>query len=80
MPELNRKNERLVGVFIVGIIVLNYPVLSLFSKVKLVFGIPLLYLFLFLVWAIFILCMALILERRERIPLIPPSSKKEKSG
>jgi hypothetical protein len=44
MPETKQRNERLIAVLIVGLLALNYPLLSLFSKLKQVFGVPLLYL------------------------------------
>lgn len=63
MPESRRQNERLIGVFVIGVIVLNYPILSLFSKIRLLFGVPVLYLYLFLIWALFILGVAVTVER-----------------
>lgn len=63
MPEVKRQTERLIGILAIGLVVLNYPLLSLFSKVKLLFGIPVLYFYIFAVWALFILCVALILEK-----------------
>ncbi|MEA2116514.1 MAG: hypothetical protein U9P36_14180 [Thermodesulfobacteriota bacterium] len=63
MHETKRQNERLIVIMIVGVIALNYPLLSLFSKTKLIFGIPVLYLYLFIVWFIFIGCVAVILEK-----------------
>lgn len=62
MPEVKRQTERLIGILAIGLVVLNYPLLSLFSKVKLLFGIPVLYFYIFAVWALFILCVALVLE------------------
>jgi len=78
MPESKRRHEQLIGMLIVAVIALNYPMLSMFSKIKLIFGIPVLYFYLFLVWAVFILCMALILEKPGSPPLTTPSSKPEK--
>ena len=65
MPESKRQNERLIVMVIIGVIALNYPLLSLFSKAKLIFGIPVLYLYLFIVWFIFIGCVAVILEKNK---------------
>ena len=62
MPETKRKNERLVVLFLGGVLALNYPLLSLFGKVRLYFHIPVLYLYLFLCWGVFILGVALIME------------------
>ena len=79
MPEAKRQNERLIVIMIIGVIVLNYPLLSLFSKVKLIFGITVLYLYLFIVWSIFIGCVALVLEKTTSSPFITPSPKPEKT-
>ena len=72
MPEAKQRNERLIAVLIGGLRGLSYPLLSLFSKVKLVFGVRLRYLYLFAVWYIFIICVALILARPAAPPAIPP--------
>lgn len=45
------KGRRLVGVFLLGFVLLNYPILSLFNLEKLLFGIPLLYCYMFFVWS-----------------------------
>ena len=70
MPESKQQNERLIVMFIIGLISLNYPLLSLFSKVKLIFGIPVLYLYLFVFWIIFIVCIAVIVEKTKSQPLL----------
>ena len=56
-PE-NKKNKRLVGLFLLGCVLFNFPFLSLFSLQKTVFGIPLLFFYVFAVWAVLILLMA----------------------
>ena len=78
MPEVKRQNERLVVMLVLGVIALNYPLLSLFSKVQLLFGIPILYLYIFTVWFVFIVCVALILEKSTSPPLLasPPKLKR----
>ena len=48
-PE-NKKSKRLMGVFFLGCVLLNYPLLSLFNRPLILFGIPLLYLYVFAVW------------------------------
>jgi hypothetical protein len=58
-------NERLVALLVAGCIALNYPFLSLFNKTGLWFGIPVLYLYLFLFWALFIGLAASVMEKRE---------------
>jgi len=52
-PE-NRKSKRLMGVCLLGWILLTAPILSLFNRPILVFGIPLLFLYVFSTWALLI--------------------------
>lgn len=63
MADAKRHNDRLVALLAIGLLALNYPLLSLFSKVRLIFGIPMLYLYIFAVWYVFIGCVALILAK-----------------
>ena len=56
--------RRLVVVFLLGIVLLNYPVLALFSREEMVTGVPLLYVYLFVAWLALIAAMALIVRRR----------------
>jgi len=78
MPEVKRQKERLVVMLIIGVIALNYPLLSLASRLRLLFGIPVLYLYLFAVWSLFILFLALILEKPAAPSLTASSSKQER--
>lgn len=55
--------QRLVAVFIAGLLLLNYPLLSLFDRPLTAFGLPALHLYLFSVWAGLVLIVALIVER-----------------
>ena len=63
---MNIQNERLVVLALIGALALNYPLLSIFSEGGLLFGIPILYLYLFVFWAGFIALAALIIEGRDR--------------
>lgn len=58
LPE-RRRRERLVALVVLGALALNYPLVALFSHVKLLLGIPLLYLYLFVVWLALIALIAL---------------------
>jgi hypothetical protein len=53
------KNKRLVGLFLLGWVVFNFPILSLFDLDRMIFGIPLLYVYIFGAWALLIVLMAL---------------------
>jgi hypothetical protein len=64
IPKPQRRVERVISLLIAGIAFLNYPLMSVFSKTELVFGVPVLYFYLFLVWGLIIGAMALILHDR----------------
>ena len=57
--------ERLVAVFLCGSVLFNYPLLSLFDRPLDLFGLPLIYVYVFAVWAALIALMACFSERRE---------------
>jgi peptidoglycan/LPS O-acetylase OafA/YrhL len=65
MTEEARQRDRLVGLFVLGVAAFNPPLLSLFSGTTL-FGWPLLYVYLFCVWALLIGAVAVVVERRGR--------------
>ncbi len=57
------KGQRLVALFLLGFLLLNYPLLNLFAGPVLVLGIPVLYAYVFAVWALLIGLMALVVEK-----------------
>jgi hypothetical protein len=61
---MDRRGQRLAAVFVVGLLVFNYPLMSLASSDTTLLGIPVLYLYLFGSWALIVGTMALIIERR----------------
>ena len=65
MPKSSRKGQRLVGLFLLGCLLFNYPLLALFNARTTVFGIPLLYAYLFAAWALLIALVAVIMERAD---------------
>jgi Na+-driven multidrug efflux pump len=58
-PE-NIKNKRLFCIFLLGCLIFNYPIISLFNHEVYVFGIPILFVFLFCAWVLMILAMVFI--------------------
>ena len=48
-------SRRLFGLFLLGVILFNYPILSIFNLEKFWFGIPMLYLYMFSAWLLLIL-------------------------
>ncbi len=59
MTPKARKNKRLVGLFLLGCVLFNYPLLSLFNIKTMVFGVPLLFFYVFTGWAVLILLAAI---------------------
>ena len=64
-PE-NKKNKRLVALFLFGFVLLNYPILSLLNLDITVFGIPLVYIYIFGVWGLLIFLSALVMSRSKK--------------
>ena len=65
MTDEARQRDKLIGLFVVGVIAFNPPVLGLFGGGT-VLGWPLLYVYLFAVWAGLIGAIAVVVERRRR--------------
>jgi hypothetical protein len=57
-------NEKLTLLFVVGVLLLNYPVLAIFNRSVAFGGVPVLYLYLFVVWALGIGVVCLLARRR----------------
>ena len=72
MASRQIQNDRLIVLLLFGIIALNYPLLAIFNKQILWLGIPVLYLYLFLAWALFIGLLACVMEKG----VLPKSSQK----
>lgn len=52
--------RRLVGLFLLGTLLFNFPLLHLFNRPVLVLGIPVLYLYLFATWSLIILLILIV--------------------
>jgi hypothetical protein len=64
MPDDVRRRDRLIGLFLLALALLNPPLLMLFGGGTTVLGLPLLYLYIFLTWLLIIAAVAWIAERR----------------
>jgi hypothetical protein len=62
------RNKRLIALFLLSYILLNDPILSLFNLPRLVFGIPLLFFYIFGVWILLIVLVALIVSFKSSAP------------
>ena len=58
------KQQRLIVLFLFGVLLFNYPLLALFSRPDEVFGVPLLYVYIFGAWGLFVALLARVVERR----------------
>ena len=65
MHASSRKRQQLVGLFLLGCLLFNYPLITLFDRPVLLLGVPLLYAYLFGAWALVIALVAVIAERRD---------------
>jgi len=55
MINQKSKTGRLAALFILGNVLFNYPILTIFNLKLMFFGIPLLYLYIFTVWSALII-------------------------
>ncbi len=63
MKGSGRTGQRLAAIFLLGCVLLNYPILFLFARRGDVGGIPLLVAYVFAAWSLVIGLMALVVER-----------------
>ena len=64
MQHADARSQRLIALFAFGCLLFNYPVLSLFNVPADVFGVPVLYAFIFAAWTLLIVLMACAAESR----------------
>jgi len=58
------QKQRLIGLFWGGILLFNYPLLSVFSQNGAINGIPILYIYILVAWGAFIGVLAILVERK----------------
>lgn len=63
MSRPNIKTHRMAALFILGSLLFNYPLLALFNRPVLVGGVPVLYLYVLVAWALLVGLLALVVER-----------------
>lgn len=64
MGEFDVRGQRLVALCLLGLLLFNYPLLAVFNVQGTLFGIPVLYAYFFVAWALLIALMALVIELR----------------
>lgn len=62
MNASESRGQRFVALCMLGVLLFNYPVLALFNVHGTLFGVPVLYAYMFIAWAALIGLMALIAE------------------
>jgi cellulose synthase/poly-beta-1,6-N-acetylglucosamine synthase-like glycosyltransferase len=65
MPNKN-KNQQLIFLAIFMLVILSYPFISIANKAQLVFNIPILYLYVFIVWITIIFILYGIVEKKQK--------------
>jgi hypothetical protein len=62
MSDFESKGHRFVALWMLGVVLFNFPILALFNVPGAVFGVPVLYAYLFVAWAALIALMAFLAE------------------
>ena len=63
MKRSGMTGQRLTAIFMMGCVLLNYPILFVFSRPAHVAAVPLLFWYVFGAWALLIALMAWVIER-----------------
>lgn len=61
-----KKEQRLLAISLLFGLLFSFPVISIFNTSELIGGIPLLYLYVFVVWAIMIAILFLMLNQKNK--------------
>ena len=62
MSDPGSRSERFVALCMLGIVLFNYPILALFNVSGTLFGVPVLYAYIFIAWIALIGLMAWVAE------------------
>lgn len=58
------RNDRLIALFLLGVVAFTPPLLRVFGSTVTVFGWPLLFIYIFLIWAVVVVLIAVDVESR----------------
>ena len=64
MGEIEGRGQRMIALCMLGCVLFNFPILALFNIPGSVFGVPVLYAYVFFAWALLIAFMAWVVEKR----------------
>lgn len=65
MKKPGPSGARLACVFLLGCLLFSYPLMALFNVPARIFGVPVLFAYLFSAWVLVIALVALLMERRD---------------
>jgi hypothetical protein len=61
-PDSQPRAARFIALCMLGVVLFNFPVLALFNVGSMLFGVPVLYVYIFVAWSALIALMALVAE------------------
>ena len=64
MGESEGRGQRMIALCMLGCVLFNFPILALFNVPATLLGVPVLYAYIFLAWALLIALMAWVAEKR----------------
>ena len=64
MGEIEGRGQRMIALCMLGFVLFNFPILALFNVPGTLFGVPMLYAYMFIAWALLIALMAWVAEMR----------------
>ena len=64
MEDSENRSQRMIALCMLGCVLFNFPILALFNVPGTFFGVPVLYAYIFIAWALLIALMAWVIERR----------------
>ena len=65
MQDPETRAQRMIALCMLGCVLFNFPVLALFNVSESLLGVPVLYAYIFIAWALLIAMMAWVAEREE---------------
>ena len=65
MRDFESRGHRFVAICMLGVLLFNYPILALFNVAGTLFGVPMLYAYIFIAWAALIGLMAFVAEAHD---------------
>jgi hypothetical protein len=64
MGEIESRGQRMIALCMLGCVLFNFPILALFNVPRTLLGVPVLYAYIFIAWALLIALMAWVAEKR----------------